>query len=307
MASVDPGLAWVLKNGDPAAQNLARSELLHGAKGGSPTRSPRLRTLLTAPLRGHPYGNKWKGSHWRLVSLVELGVKPQPALKPLLDAEIQWISASSERVVIAGLERRHASMEGNALAVLTRLGLARDPAAVRARTRILESQWPDGGWNCDRRAQVRHSSFHESLATLWGLTEYWHATGDRATRRAASRATEFFLRHRLFRAERDGRVIDREWLKLHYPPYWHYDVLQALLILSRDGAVRDSRCAEALDWLESKRRPDGTWEPDGKRYWLRQGTERVNGDLVNWGAKGASDMLTLNALRVLRAAARWKP
>ena len=44
-------------------------------------------------------------------------------------------------------------------------------------------------------------------------------------REAADRAAELFLSHRLFRSLSDGEVIDRRWLALHYPPYWHYDVL----------------------------------------------------------------------------------
>ena len=54
-------------------------------------------------------------------------------------------------------------------------------------------------------------------------------------REAADRAAELFLSHRLFRSLSDGEVIDRRWLALRYPPYCHYDVLQALLILSRLG------------------------------------------------------------------------
>jgi hypothetical protein len=46
------------------------------------------------------------------------------------------------------------------------------------------------------------------------------------------------LSHRLFRSLSDGEVIDRRWLALHYPPYWHYDVLQALLILLRLNSTR---------------------------------------------------------------------
>jgi hypothetical protein len=51
------------------------------------------------------------------------------------------------------------------------------------------------------------------------------AAGAVWAREAADRAAELFLSHRLFRSLSDGEVIDRRWLALHYPPYWHYDVL----------------------------------------------------------------------------------
>ena len=72
---------------------------------------------------------------------------------------------------------------------------------------------------------------------MWGLIEYHRATGDEAALHAAQRTAEMFLTHRLFRSTTTGDVIDPEWLKLHYPLYWHYDILQALVILSRLRAV----------------------------------------------------------------------
>jgi hypothetical protein len=70
------------------------------------------------------------------------------------------------------------------------------------------------------------------------LHEYWLATGATWAQEAAAGAAELFLSHRLFRSLSDGEVIDRRWLALHYPPYWHYDVLQALLILLRLNSTR---------------------------------------------------------------------
>jgi hypothetical protein len=67
------------------------------------------------------------------------------------------------------------------------------------------------------------------------------------------RAAELFLKHRLFRSRRGGYVISRESLTLHCPPYWHYDILQALLVLSRMALAADSRCSDALEVLQRLR------------------------------------------------------
>jgi hypothetical protein len=111
------------------------------------------------------------------------------------------------------------------------------------------------------------------------------------------------LSHRLFRSLSDGEVIDRRWLALHYPPYWHYDVLQALLILSRLGKARDPRVADALELLVRRRRADGRWQPGGC-WWRPPGSRTGAGpvEVVDWGRSGPNEMLTLNALRVLKAA-----
>jgi hypothetical protein len=111
------------------------------------------------------------------------------------------------------------------------------------------------------------------------------------------------LSHRLFRSLSDGQVIDRRWLALHYPPYWHYDLLQALLVVLRLGKVRDPRAAEALELRRRRRRADGRWQPGGC-WWRPPGIRSESGpvEVVDWGRSGPNELLTLNALRVLTAA-----
>jgi hypothetical protein len=95
-------------------------------------------------------------------------------------------------------------------------------------------------------------------------------------------------------------VLREQWLKPRYPPYWHYDILQALLILSRMGRIGDPRAADALAVLGRLRDDDGRWSVRG--CWWRLGDGRGNTDVVDWGRRGPNELLTLNALRVLAAA-----
>jgi hypothetical protein len=169
---------------------------------------------------------------------------------------------------------------------------------------------------------------------MWGLIEYHRATGNEAALHAAQHTAEMFLRHRLFRSATSDEVIDPEWLKLHYSLYWHYDILRALVILSRfarggltnpphlDGhlhslrprsgckcpsrasiLLQDARLKEALDIVEAKRQPDGCWKAEGF-YWVPWGKRTSNVEIVDWGRRGPNEMITLNALRVLKAAGR---
>jgi hypothetical protein len=69
---------------------------------------------------------KWIGAHWRLVSLVELGI-PAGERQAVRAAEtvLEWLTGEEHRssiLTVGGLVRRHASQEGNALAVCSRLG-----------------------------------------------------------------------------------------------------------------------------------------------------------------------------------------
>ena len=210
------------------------------------------------------------------------------------------------------------------MAVCSRLGLAEDPRVVKLAESLVEWQWPDGGWNCDRKEDAKHSSFNESLATLWGLVEYYRATGDKDSLKTAENAAEFFLRHRLFRSCRTGlerqpetfhskifRVVHL-FTQLHYPLYWHCDILQELIILSRAGKLDDPRIKDALDIVEEKRGPDGLWHADDY-YWNMKRTPSTktklsvsNVEVVDWGRKGPNKMITLNALRILKASGRTR-
>jgi hypothetical protein len=245
------------------------------------------------------------------VSLVELAV-PQgdPPTVAAVQHVLGWLLSPQHLKSIRsvnGLVRQHATQEGLAVAACCRLGMARDGRTRALVESMLRSQWPDGGWNCDPREETTHSSFHETIGPLWGLGEYVRATkGETALRAglAADRAAEFLLVHRLFRSHTTGRIVHGEFAKLHYPPYWHYDVLFGLLVLARCGRVMDHRAMEALDLVESKRCENGLWRADGRPYWRPPGSEGSNVEVVDWGRRGPNQMVTIKALRVLRAAGR---
>ena len=100
-------------------------------------------------------------------------------------------------------------------------------------------------------------------------------------------------------------MIHRAWLAPRYPPYWHYDILQALLVLSRMGKAGDPRASDALDELERRRLPDGRWQPGGR--WWKPPASTVAPEVVDWGRSGPNEMITLNALRALQAAGAPDP
>ena len=93
------------------------------------------------------------------------------------------------------------------------------------------------------------------------------------------RTAELFLQHRLFRSLDTGEVIRRDWLTLHYPPY-----------------------CDALAILVRRRRPDGRWQP-GAYWWKPPGTPRGTVEVVDWGRSAPSQMIMLNALRIIRSIA----
>ena len=310
MIATDTTVDWLLASPEPAIRRLVRRDLLAQAAPDDDHRvleGPVVHALLDGQeadggFGGHAYG-KWGGAHWRLVSLVELGIPPrEPRAVAAYETVLRWITGTSHVrnvPVIEGLARRCGSQEGNALAVGARLGLASDPRVAQLATSLVGWQWPDGGWNCDRSPQAHRSSFHESLAAVWGLHEFATATGDADAAAAARRGAELFLEHRVFRSLGDGEPINRDWMTLHWPPFWHYDVLQALVVLHRMGLTDDPRCADALQLVRDRRRPDGR-RAGSARWWKPPGSKGGGIEAVDWGIDEAGDrMVTLRALTVL--------
>lgn len=313
----EPGVRWLLQSNDPSVRYLALTDLLgeterspevRAAKQQIP-RGPRLRALLSGQQADGGFGvhwyKKWAGATWRLVSAVELGVPSNSsAARRAANHVLSRLPLSrSDPHQVHGRFRLHASVIGNPLGFCSRLGLADDPRVQRIAHSLVRWQWPDGGWNCDASEDARHSSFYETLATLWGLNEYLRASNDGGVRVAVERAAELFLKHRLFRSCHGEEVINPRWTQLHYPVYWHYDILQALRVLDRVGKRNDPRTQESLDLLESKRAQDGTWRAEG-RFWHRGPVNAPNTEVVDWGTDGPNEMITLNALRVLVGSGR---
>ncbi len=303
---------WLLASKEPAIRRLVRRDLLGETApddSADALKGSIVRTLLDGQQPDGGFGvgayGKWTGAHWRLVSLVELGVPPgEPRAVAAAETVLDWLTGASHRSnvpVIRGLARRCGSQEGNALAVACRLGMADDERVHQLATSLIGWQWPDGGWNCDRRPEAHRSSFHETLPPIWGLHEYAAAASDSGAAKAARRGAELLLEHEMFRALSTGEPIHPEFMTLHWPPYWHYDVLQGLVVLARMRLAGDPRAAAGIDLLRRRRHADGRWRASS-RWWKPPGGTRA-AEAVDWRTDDSGDrMVTLRALTVLRAA-----
>lgn len=266
---------------------------------------------------------KWQGAHWIMASLADIGYPARdenliPIKDALLDfwlAEnfyIEFEAATQAKVyqktgvpVMQGRHRRCASQQGNTLYMLLKLGL-QDARFERLAERLLHWQWPDGGWNCDKNPDAHHSSFMETLLPLRGLTLYAQSTGDKKSAEAVKQSAEVFLKRHLYKSKTTGEVIHPEFTALHYPLYWHYDILAGLKVMAEAGLINDPRCADALDLLQGKQLHNGGWSAE-KAYYKTSDTIALGADYVNWGGTGKHKMnpwVTVDALFVLNKAAR---
>jgi hypothetical protein len=324
--------AWLLDPSDPTVRRLARARIgLLDEAAGPPADPPGpapatadepwVRALLAPHVREpsrvpgavvHPY-QKWRGAHWRLVSLAELDANPsEPAVAAAIErdeAAVQaWLTGPARLArarPVRGRARICGSQEGNVAWAGIRLGLASDVRIELAVERLVGWQWPDGGWNCDVRPEVVHSSFNETWPALRALAAYARARPraplGAAAAAGAQRAASFLLDHRVVCSHRTGRLAQPVFDGQRWPAYWHYDRLAGLRVLADAGRLGDPGAATALDDLRAAAGPDGRWRPSG-RWWRRPGSSGANVEAVDWGAGGEAKMVTLLALEVLAAA-----
>jgi len=300
-------LDWLLA-GDPAIRWQTRHDLLDAA---ASTVAREQRAVATAgwgarllakqdpagTWAGAMYTPKWISTTYTMLLLRDLGLPPRnrrarKACALLLDRGLY-----RDGGIGFDWGRSETCVTGMVLSILSWFRHEDERLEVVA-DHLLEQQMPDGGWNCRRKDGASHASMNTTILALEGLHLYERHRARAARRLGAVRAAqrrgrEFLLRHRLFRSHRSGEVIKRDFVRLAFPPQWHYDILRALDHFRAAGAPRDERLAEAVELLRGKRRPDGRWNLEHRygraRYWFA--IERV-GQPSRWN--------TLRVLRVLR-------
>jgi hypothetical protein len=256
----------------------------------------------------HAY-SKWQGAHWVLADLADIGYPSgDESLIPLRERVYDWLLSDGHKdrfLCINGKWRRCASQEGNAIYYLNTLGLA-DDRTLELVDRLEEMQWPDGGWNCRKTPNAQHSSFMETITPMRGLIAHAKHNNSRKAKTMAKAAADIFLKRELYLGQRDGNVIKPSFIKLHYPTYWHYDILFALKVLGEGDLIDRKKCSKALDLLESKRLADGGFASESP-YYRPIGAAGSGNCKVRWGSTGKKSMnefVTVEALSVLKDAGR---
>ena len=204
------------------------------------------------------YG-KWGGAHWRLVSLVELGVPAgEPRCVAAAETVLAWLTGKSpprgrEDDQRAGAPLRLAGGE-RARRLLPARACRRSHASGCWRSRSSSGSGRTAAGTATRTPPAGARPSTSRCAPMWGLHEYW--VGDRETRRrkmlplarlSSSSTTGSFARSRL--ASRSALVRDAPLsalLALRHPP--------ALVVLSRMGLAPATRARrDAVELVEERR------------------------------------------------------
>lgn len=318
MLTIAPSLANQLRNHpEPALRYFALTKLFHpdGDSQELITTSRELpdskviNQLIHVPEGFHPY-HKWQGAHWALTMLAEIGFPySSPQLVKLQEQVYAWLFSARHQQsirVIDGRTRRCASQEGNALYFSVRLNMINDQTA-QLTEKLFGWQWPDGGWNCDKKPTACHSSFWETWEPLRGLIAWRNFAGSSAVLdQTIDRGCEVFLKRKLYLTQSTGEVMQEDFLRLHQPSYWKYDILVGLELMRAAGKLMDPRCESALDVLESKMFPDGGFRKEDRQF-QASNPQGYHYSPVDWGRTSKRSInywITVRALSVLTASGR---
>lgn len=277
------------------------------------------------------YWPKWSATVWPLILLAEMGMPgDHPSIRSACEyflkmAESQdksWPPPDYPEGDLTGYRLLwEPCVTGNMARTLVEFGFSEDPRVRGMFDWLVRTQLPDGGWNCEPGpwgVSVHHSSFMSTIEPLWAFASLQRERWPKRGKEAVAGACEFLLMHRLYKSDRDFRVINEEWTRLHFPIFYFYDILHALRVVTALGYGEDQRTRDAWELLLSKRLPDGTWPLEStflgmiksnlvkeNEEWLRlQGADvaKIPDIYSSLGKLGEPNpWVTLNALRVLKA------
>ena len=241
------------------------------------------------------YYPKYLGTNWRALVLSDLGPDPStPGIQKLANLLFEYKLRLSSPF---NFFHEEMCASANTARMLTRFGHADDRRVQKLFEWLIEDQRDDGGWNCSTGTPGTLDVW-EPLAAFAALPK---ARRSPKMESSIARGAEFYLKRKL---TEEGKPY-APWLRLHYPNHYYYDVLIGLDLLTGFGYGSDRRLRPAIELLEKKRRPDGTWLNERSHPDLGPGTghrpdpKKVK-PLVIEEPGNPSKWITLKALRVLR-------
>jgi len=275
-----------------------------------------------------PYQPKYKSTYWQIMILSQLGLdKSDERVRKACDHIFQFQleeggfstfreeGARSEYLWVKekALKRRRelppfetwtkekirenemSCLTGNVAASLIRLGYAKDARVRRALNWLVDIQNEDGGWLCPYwKAHIKdkHGCFMGTITPLDAFSEVPTEYKTKEMMTAIERGVEFLLMHRLFKADHHGfKTIKKDWLKLGFP-WFFYDILRGLSVVTKLGYTRDERINDAFEILLQKQNAEGKWILEQTPSGRMQANLEEKGKPSKW--------ITLHALKVIK-------
>ncbi len=258
----DPAVRWQthrnLTQARPAVVKKERNQIPHNGWGAKLLSHQDANGLWAKGI----YSPKWQSTTYTMLLLRRLGLpRNHPAVKKTCRILLEKGFYEDGGInYFPSYKYSETCVTGMILSILCYFDY-KDDRLQKITDHLLDQQMPDRGWNCQSYNGATHSSFHTTISVLEGLREFEKRYPYRAdaVREAQEQGIEFLLQHKLFRSDRDNRIIDPKMTRFSFPPRWRYDIMRALDHMQERKIPKDPRMDDALDLVRKKRRKDGTW------------------------------------------------
>ena len=252
---------------------------------------------------GGYYHYKWINTHYTLLELRRLNIKPNNGIMDVLYKILRTLKTDDGGIMPNPKVWSFSDVCINGMNLFTMCYFGIDKEMLKSIIDfIITQQLPDGGFNClynYPKYGARHSSLHSTVSIIEGLNEYINNGYKYRTKeliKIRSDAIEFILLHKLFKSDKTGEIIKKSFAMLSYPPRWKYDILRAFEAFMNARIKYDDRMFDALEIIIKKRRKDGAWPLQNKHQGKVHFDMEITGKSSRW-----------NTLRVLRVLKHFKP
>jgi len=215
------------------------------------------------------YTPKYTSTHWSMLLLTELaadGADPR-----LRRGASFMLAATQDELAQAMREGTHglSCFWGNLLRYAVHCGQA-DDERVYAIIRYLAHDAQETGWRCAHNDELPCA--WGAARALWGLAALPAQQRSAQTTATIQSGLAFLLEsHSLLKANYPtSSLIHYLWFSLNFPLFYQADILFVLRVLAELGALDHPGAQPSLEWLASRRRPDGHWRgasPFRQRTW----------------------------------------
>lgn len=248
---------------------------------------------------GGYYHYKWINTHYSLLELRRLNVNSLPSIMNVINDILDNMKTDDGGISPNPKNWTFSDVCINGMDLFMMCYFGADQEKLKSIVDfIISQQLPDGGFNCNfnyKKYGARHSSLHSTISMIEGFNSYInYGYGYKIDeiKRMRNDAIEFILMHRLFKSDKTGEIINKNFLMFSYPPRWKYDIIRALDAFRDAGINYDKRMDDAFEVIFKKRRKDGTWPLQNKH------AGKVHFDMESVGKP--SRWNTLRILRILK-------
>ncbi|MGM0642094.1 MAG: hypothetical protein ACQESN_11805, partial [Thermotogota bacterium] len=200
------------------------------------------------------YSPKWISTHYTLLELKNMGIKPDNAEyieSAILLLNNMWFNKGK----VSKYKFQDMCVAAMILSITT-YSKIKSEKIYEIIDYIMENKLTDGGWNCFWERGSKKSSLHTTISVLEAIRDYLNNNYEYKKYELKIRkkeAEELLLRRRIFKKLSSDEIIKPEFTRFPYPSRWKYNFLRALDYFQSVDKKYDPRMNEAINLLLKKR------------------------------------------------------